>query len=209
MLTSILTPVVHGDDRRSSRRPWLHLAALHSLGMVASAALTGTVLSMLALAASRMVPGYRSLVPWVAAAVAVLYLPRQLGWTDFPPLLQSARQVPRRWAYDYPRWAASLLFGLGLGSGCYTRIVVPTFYLLVIWPFLAPGMVWPLIMWIAYGLARSANVWWLAMRAPLRSPMSHASTMVSLLTRRRNDLNRATAVLLAVVAAWSAAWLLR
>jgi hypothetical protein len=209
MLTSILTPVVHGDDRQSGRRAWLRLAALHSLGMIVSAALAGATLSGIAWAASRFVPGYRFVVPWVLASVALLYLPRLLGWADFPPLLQSTRQVPRRWAYDYPRWAASLFFGLGLGSGCYTRIVVPTFYLLVIWPLLAPGPVWPLVVWTTYGLARSCNVWWLALRAPLRDPFRHASTMVSVLTRRQNDLQLFNAVVLAIVAAWSAAWLLR
>lgn len=208
MLTSILTPVVHGDDRRS-RHAWLRLAALHSLGMIVSAALAGAVLSGMAWAVSRAVPEYRVVVPWVAASVALLYLPRLLGWIDFPPLLQSTRQVPRSWAYDYPRWTASLLFGLGLGSGCYTRIVVPTFYLLVIWPFLAPGLVWPLVLWTTYGLARSCNVWWLALRAPLRDPFRHASAMVSVLTRRQGDLQLANAVVLAIVAAWSAAWLLR
>ena len=61
------------------------------------------------------------------------------GLDLWPPLLQSTRQVPRSWAYDYPRWATALLFGLGLGSGLYTRVIVPTFYLLFAWPFLGDG----------------------------------------------------------------------
>jgi hypothetical protein len=204
MLSSILTPVVHGQ--RSGRRMWLRLAALHSLGMIVSAAAAGGALAIIALAASRLGAGHRSWAPWAAASVALLYLPKQLGWADFPPLLQSTRQVPRRWAYDYPRWATALLFGLGLGSGCYTRIVVPTFYLLLIWPFLAPGLVWPLVIWIAYGLARSFNVWCLALRAPLGDPFPYASKLMAFLTQRRNGMHLANALLFVAVAAWSLAW---
>src|SRR6185503_6281367 len=116
MLTSILTPVVHGEGQRVGRRVWLQLAALHTLGMIVSAAVAGGALATIAMAASRLGFEHHSWAPWAAASVALVYLPKQLGWADFPPLLQSTRQVPRRWAYDYPRWATAVLFGLGLGS---------------------------------------------------------------------------------------------
>src|SRR5262249_54151218 len=139
---------------------------------------------------------------WAGAAVAFLYLPRQLGWTRFPSMLQSTRQVPREWAYDYPRWATALLFGLALGSGCYTRIVTPTFSLLFAWPFLAAGFVCPLVIWGSYGLARSWLVWWLACSAPVGNPSPHTSKLIGALMRNREWMRRANAVLLLSVAVW-------
>src|SRR5262245_56289666 len=160
MLTSILPPVVHGGPRRSARLLWLRLAALHSLAATLSAAAVGAVVSAAAcgigLLGWPLVPWVR----WVTVGVVVVYLPRALCWTVGPPLVQSTRQVPRSWAYDYPRWATALLFGLGLGSGLYTRVIVPTFYLLFAWPFLGGDCFWSVALWAGYGLARSAHVWW-------------------------------------------------
>jgi hypothetical protein len=199
MLTSILPPVVDRDD---ARKLWLRLAALHSLGMVASATAVGGTLALLGWALGLRGERY---LPWVCAAgagLALAYLPRQLGWTRFPPLLQSCRQVPRRWAYEHPRWATALLFGLGLGSGCYTRVVVPTFYLLFVWSLASPGPVWPLVVWGSYGLARSSHVWWLACTAPKDDVITRAHHMNLTLFRRANWMHRLNAVVLAVSAVW-------
>jgi len=202
MLTSILTPVVHGDHQRPSRRQWLKLAALHSLGAFLAAAMVGGILASVSWAVSFM--GWRPLrwAYWGALVITLLYLPRQLGWIRFPPLLQSTRQVPRRWAYDYPRWTTALLFGLGLGSGLYTRIIVPTFYLLLVWPFLIQGFLLPVLIWSIYGLARSCNVWWLAWTATMPDPFSHAVKMTSVLVRRSSWVRRVNAILLLILAVW-------
>jgi hypothetical protein len=210
MLTSILVPVVHGADSASgrpsaSRRSWLGLAALHSLGNVVAATATGSVLVAAAALGSPWLGAQTT--PWALRAVALLallYLPREMGVTRMPPLLESTRQVPRRWAFDYPRWVGSLLFGLGLGSGLYTRVVSPAFYLLLLWPFVLPSVGWTLGAWFTYGLVRSANVWWLGLGAPLANPFPYASRITSLLLGRAQLMHRANAVLLVVVAAWSA-----
>src|SRR6266849_1266910 len=99
MLTSILPPVVDGQPGQA-RRLWLRLALLHSLGTMASAALVGGLLALLAWSIDRT--GWERWPFWLALLLTVAYLPRQLGWTKLPRLLQSTRQVPRRWAYDYP-----------------------------------------------------------------------------------------------------------
>src|SRR5262245_32179586 len=120
MLTSILSPAVGRDRNPSPRRPWFVLAAWHSLGSVVSATLLGAIL----VAAARWVdragirPGsWRwDWATGVVVSLVLLYLPRELGWTRWPPLLQSTCQVPRRWSWEYPRWATALLFGLGLGN---------------------------------------------------------------------------------------------
>jgi hypothetical protein len=201
MLSSIV-PVVDGKRARSARCAWLLLAFLHSLGASVSAAAIGGVLAAVCWALSRTGLSPWQVAPWCALLLALVYLPRQLGWTRFPPYLQSTCQVPRRWAVDYPRWLAALLFGLGLGSGLYTRIIVPTFYLLLVWPFLAPGFLWPVLLWGSYGWARSLHVWWLAGTAPPENSCATAYTLMFALTRKTRWMLRANAVLLLVVAGW-------
>lgn len=206
MLTNILYPVVHRKSYGLSRLPWLKVAMLHSLGTVLSAAAVGGSLGVLAWGVGRLAPQPSRWAYWSAIFVALLYLPRQLGWTRFPPFLQSTRQVPRRWAYSYPRWAAAFLFGLGLGSGLYTRIVVPTFYLLFVWPFLTAGFLWPAVIWSMYGLARSLHVWWLAWTAPLEDPLLHAHRLTFTLIDKASWMHRANVVLLVVIVVWLAVW---
>src|SRR5262249_43601279 len=143
--------------------------------------------------------------PFLAGLLLVLaYLPPQLGWAKVPPLLQSTRQVPRRWAVDYPRWVPALLFGLGLGSGGFTRVVVPTFYLLFLWPFLTPGLLWPVLIWCGYGLARSLHVWWLAWTAPADDLLPYINRVTVALLRRADRMHRANALVLALAAVWLA-----
>jgi hypothetical protein len=201
MLTSILPPVVHGQPGEA-RRLWLRLAFLHSLGTIASAALVGWLLALLAWGIDPT--GWQRWPFWLALGLVLAYLPKQLGWTRLPPLLQSTRQVPRRWAYDYPRWLTALLFGLGLGSGVSTRIVVPTFYLLFLWPFLTPGLLWPVLIWCGYGLARSLHVWWLACTAPPDDLLPYVNRATVALLRRAAWMHRANAVVLGLAAVWLA-----
>jgi hypothetical protein len=204
MLTSILPSVVHGGPRRSARLLWLWLAALHSLAMILAAAAVGGLVCAAAWGAGRLGWTLAPWVRWLTVAVAVLYLPKALGWTRWPRLLQSTRQVPRDWAVDYPRWAAALLFGLGLGNGLYTRVIVPTFYLLFAWPFLGEDFIWPVVLWASYGLARSGHIWWLAWTAAPGDPFPAACELTSVLMSRTQWMYRVNAVLLAAVAAWLA-----
>jgi hypothetical protein len=201
MLTSILPPVGHGQPGKA-RRLWLRLALLHSLGTTAAAALVGGLLALLAWSNDRT--GWERWPFLIGLMLVLAYLPRQLGWTKLPPLFQSTRQVPRRWAYDYPRWLTALLFGLGLGNGCYTRIVVPTAYLLFLWPFLTPGPFWPVLIWCCYGLTRSLHVWWLAWTAPPDDLFPYVNRVTVDLLRRANWMHRVNAMVLAAAAVWLA-----
>jgi hypothetical protein len=199
MLTSILTPVVDGS-RGSLRRNSIGLAALFSLGTVLSSLATGLILTALAFQLRMFLTS--RWVMWLATGIALLYLPRQMGWTDVPPLCQSTRQVPKRWSCDYPRWATALLFGCGLGSGFYTRISVPGFYLLVLWPFVQPGLVWPLLIWFCYGLVRSLSVWYAALRVRPNNFFSSLNQLLISVLRNASFVHRANAWLLVVVVAW-------
>jgi hypothetical protein len=201
MLTSIL-PVVHGDSQWQVRRTWVGLAAVHSLATVTAAAAVGAILAVVTSAVRGPETAVSPLACWCGALLSLVYTPRQFGWIHFPPLLQSRRQVPREWAYQYPRWASALLFGLGLGNGCYTRIVTPTFYLLFIWPFLMPGLLGSVAIWGCYGLARTVTVWWLACTAPVGDPFPSASKTIAALLRRGPQMRWANALLLLLVAAW-------
>jgi hypothetical protein len=202
MLGSILRPVVHGPPPLRTRRRWLGLAALHSLGTVAAAAALGGALTALAWALRRAGGQPLPAAAWLGALVALVYLPRQLGWARRPRLLQSRRQVPQHWAFLYPPGTTALLYGLGLGSGLYTAIIVPTFYLLLVWPFLAPGSLWPLLTWACYGLVRSAPLWWLAWTAPLDDPIPHATRLTFALVRHPVPMHRANGAVLGAAAAW-------
>jgi hypothetical protein len=148
----------------------------------------------LALAADWASTGRRAL--WIVAAAILVYVPRELGWWRFPPLLESTRQVPQRWARDYSTSMTALLYGLGLGSGLYTRIVAPTYYLLLAWPFVTGGFAGPVAAWCIYGLARSANLWWLAATAPVADPFTRSIRMVESLARQSGRMHRANAVII-------------
>jgi len=201
--------VGHGGRHQSQRRAWLRLAAIYSAGLVVSAGAFGAVLATLACVIARQNAHPSYWASWGLRGMAVLaliYLPRQLGWTRFPMLLQSTRQVPEAWKYKYPAWATALLFGLGLGSGCYTRIVVPTFYLLMAWPFLFSGFFWPVMIWSCYGLARSALVWRMAWAAPKEGPLSLAFRLIPALQGRSRLMHKTHAAILLMAAAWLVTW---
>jgi hypothetical protein len=84
--------------------------------------------------------------------------------------------------------------------------MVPTFYLLFLWPFLTPGFFWPLAIWCSYGLARSVLLWRLAWTAPPGNPLPTALSVVTSLTRRSAIMHRAHAYLLLLVAVWLLGW---
>ncbi len=96
----------------------------------------------------------------------------------------------------------ALLFGLGLGSGLYTRVIVPTFYLLFAWPFLGDSFWQPVALWAAYGLARSGHVWWLAWTAAPENPLPAASRLTFVLLSHSRWMYGVNAGLLAAAAAW-------
>jgi hypothetical protein len=184
----------------------MRLALLHSVGTTTAAAALGCGLVLASWSIGLLGVDAR---PWAwgaALVIGVVYLPRLMGWTLHPRMLQSCRQVPREWAFNYPRWATAILFGLGLGSGLYTRIVVPTFYLLLVWPFLIGGWGWPLASWSAYGVARSGHLWWLACTAPVNNPVPQMHKINSTLIRRSGSMRRANAALMLAVLLWLVAW---
>ena len=197
MLFSILPPVVNGGYSRMGRARWIGLSTLHSVSTIAAAVVVGSAVAVVARAAHTAFPAVTpGLSTTLAIGVAVGYLPRLLGWTRYPRLLQSRRQVPRRWAVDYPPWLAAILFGIGLGTGFYTRIVVPTFYLLILVPFVRPSVLATAVCWGSYGAARSLNVWWVAFFGSLPTPFDEAAGLTAAITRKSTMMVRANAMLL-------------
>jgi hypothetical protein len=182
------------------------LAVLHSFGNILAATSVGMVLSGLSWGLSRLNGASALWLVWLSLLVALLYLPREMGWTDKPPLLQSIRQVPSRWARCYPPWQTALMYGLGLGCGFGTRIVVPTFYLLVLWPFLLPGSWAPVGMWMLYGCVRSLPVWWMAATTSCDQIDGCGSRLAMTLMRSGAGMHRVNGLLLAVVAICLLRW---
>lgn len=203
MLTSILKPVVHGKKSRySARLAWSELVFFYTLTNCTASVLVGlTSLAIGNFLARQHIP-LEAWTLWSCMVVIAVYFPSQLGWSTGPPLIESTRQVPRTWAYDYPPWAAALLFGLALGNGLYTRIVVPTFYLLLLWSFLMPGSKLILVIWFVYGLTRSLNLWWLASAAQPPSPFFTAGRINARLVRNADWMYRGNAFVMMTAAAW-------
>lgn len=191
MLGSILTPAGGGRPSRA-RAVWARLAAAHSAGSMLAAASVGVLLAGLGSA----LPSAAGPARAMALATIALYLPRELGWTNWPPLLQSTWQVPREWIIDHPRPVGAFLFGLGLGTGFTTRLVVPTLYVLVLVSLLVRDPLAVVAIWAAYGLVRSLHLWWLVATGDPRNPIQRASEMGMRLIARRRWLHRLDAVLL-------------
>lgn len=200
MLGSIL-PAVGGDRKTRARARWLGLATAHAAGSTLAAALLGAALTGIAGALPEAWP-VESAAWAVAVAVAALYLPRSLGWADAPPLVQSCAQVPQAWSRRFRPATTAWLYGLSLGSGVYTRVMTPAYYLLWLLPFLAGGAAWAVGVWALYGLVRSGNVWLLAWQARPPSPMERATELSLGLASRTRWVRRlsAAALTLTVVA---------
>jgi hypothetical protein len=203
MLSSMF-PVVRGTSRRKARYYLIFLAALHSVGSVFSATALGGILALTSIALNDRNASTRPIFACLAIGVSVIYLPRVMGWWHYPPLLQSPQQVPRKWMIQYRGWRVALFYGLALGSGLYTSIVVPTYYLLILWPFLGAGTAWTLAMWSAYGFTRTLNAWWLACTAEPADPMQQANRVDRVICRctpwmfRVNALVMLAAILLVI-----------
>jgi len=175
MLGSIL-PAVGGETRAGARMRWLALAAVHAVGSTLAATLVGALLTGAARTLPDAWPVERA--AWAGAlVVAALYLPRSLGWTSGPPLVQSVAQVPQDWSWRFGPATTAWLYGVSLGSGVYTRVMTPAYYLLWLLPFAAGGAAWAIGAWALYGFSRSGHVWLLAWQAEPPNPMDRATEL--------------------------------
>src|SRR5918996_1376955 len=110
-MVETISPVVYGTRTR-----WAGALALHAVGATATAAGFGALVA----AAAGMLGA-----PWgraggaIVAAVAVLYLVRQLTGIRVP-VPQLRRQVPDWWRTYFGRPLAAFLYGAGLGVGFFT-----------------------------------------------------------------------------------------
>lgn len=204
MLGSILSPVGDGHRTTHTRLRWLGRAALYALASAASATTFAGLLLFVAWPISPENP-VRATAPLLAAAGALVYAPRLLTSLQWPPLFQSTWQVPRRWSVDYRRWQTALLFGLFLGSGISTRIVVPTYYLLIIWSFVLPDPGSVVTIWALYGFVRSLPLLWQAAIAPPSQPAIGGLQIVSIIMRNAKQMKLANGYLLLCVAFVAAA----
>ena len=110
-MVETISPVVYGTRTR-----WVGAVALHALGAAATAAAFGAVVA---------VAGALLGAPWgragavIVAAVAVLYLSRELTGVRIP-VPQLRRQVPDWWRTYFGKPLAAFLYGAGLGVGFLT-----------------------------------------------------------------------------------------
>ncbi len=196
MLGSILS--VGDGGARTQRYRWLVAAFAHMLSGAATAAIWGMLLSF---GVAPIVPCDTGMLVWVLVMLGPVYALRQLQWLPFPPLLQSSWQVPQRWQGLRSDFARAIAWGAALGPGFATRLVVPSYYLLVLWSLATPSAWWVVAIWAIYGATRGLHVLWLAVRAPIDAPVMGACSISHWLGKRTDRLLRSNVVTLIVTSA--------
>lgn len=143
-----INPVVHGNGRRG----WRRSMALYGLGAAASAGLAGAAIAWVG---SRVSGGLEQPAAFLlAAGLAVAYAIHELGgWTL--PAPQIEEQVPSGWRVRFPLPVASLLYGVVLGPGLFTRIFTSSYYVLVAWVFLLLEPAEGALVMLVHGAARA------------------------------------------------------
>ncbi len=196
MLGSIVS-VVHGARR--PRRLWITAAILHVLAGAVVAAAWGALLALVATVLAA--PDARGVVMWSTLILALVFVPRLLGWTRFPPMLQSTWQVPQRWQATQSTLGRATSYGAMLGPGLLTRILVPTYYILLLWSVVTPSAWVVIAVWGLYGAVRGLPVLWLAVSAPVDAPIEAGLSWSVRLGAATTAMFRANAMMLLATAA--------
>jgi sulfite exporter TauE/SafE len=134
-MVGTILPIGYGE-RAQGRQPtslWIH-----ALGNVTGAVGLGLVLGEIGQLATRARdrPGMTLLALGVTGGVAFLYSLREFGFAALP-IPQFKRQVPARWRLELRPRIAAWLYGLELGAGLMTFVVVSTFYVAALWSVFA------------------------------------------------------------------------
>lgn len=138
-----LGPAVRGAERGRQHR----LTILHSGGLLAGALIAGLALAI-AGGGARALDGRDFLRALEFAALAVALI--QLGGGRLP---QSRWQVPEHWRRHFDIDVLAIAYGLLLGVGVLTAVVVGAFWVFFAASLLlSPGIV--ILGWIAYAVGR-------------------------------------------------------
>jgi len=145
-----LGPVVDGAKPAARR-----VAMIHGVGLVVGAILMAFALSVIGASLTAVGLGFATNVLVTAALLAAF-----LQVFGLPPV-QSRWQVPERWRRLIEIDVLAAVYGLLLGFGVLTAVVVSAF-----WVFVALSLVvsptTALAGWLVYALTRSAGFWAIA-----------------------------------------------
>ncbi len=194
-----ITPLV-----KVARRDWGRTSGLFLGGALAGSALTGLVLGSVgewlrSLPAGQALSAVRGPLLIV---VMLLVAARELGvWRV--ALIERRRSVPRYWWSQMGRNRAALAYGFGLGLGFATHLGVATYYIPVAWTILYGTPATGLLVFLAYGLGRTAAV--VSSAAPVNSsddPFLRTASLRQMILERQHlihTVNGLAASFLAII----------
>jgi len=110
---------------------------------------------------------------WLAIAIALFAMARELGWVSYP-IPQLKRQTKDVWARIFPRKVAAMLWGLDLGLTFTTRITFSGVWVLAIVTILIGKPAFGAALFVLYWLGRALSLW----IAPLLMPDSSSTDWV-------------------------------
>ncbi len=195
-MVETISPVVYGTRTR-----WVGALVLHAVGATATAAGFGALVA----AAAAMLGA-----PWgraggaIVAAVAVLYLVRELAGIRVP-VPQLRRQVPDWWRTYFGRPLAAFLYGAGLGIGFFTFLGHGTLVVVTVGAASTGRPLWGALAMAPFGLSRGLAP---LVAARSREPedgrrlVDRLSSMSDGLRRGLNGLALGGIVVVAVATAW-------
>jgi hypothetical protein len=195
-MVETISPVVYG-----ARTRWAGALALHALGATATAAGFG---ALVAAAAAKLGAPWGRAGGAIVAAVAVLYLVRELAGIRVP-VPQLRRQVPDWWRTYFGRPLAAFLYGAGLGIGFFTFLGHGTLVVVTVGAASTGRPLWGALAMAPFGLARGlAPLVAAGSREPEdgRRLVDRLSSMSDRLRRGLNGLALAGILVVAVATAW-------
>lgn len=150
---------------------WLAEVIIYTLAGSLTSSFVGALLGLLGELVSTI--GFRKFGLWLAIAIALLAIARELGWVSYP-IPQLKRQTKDLWARLFPRKVAAMLWGLDLGLTFTTRLTFSGVWVLVIVTILVGKPAFGAALFALYWLGRVLSLW----IAPLLMPDSASTDWV-------------------------------
>lgn len=156
-MVGTIVPIVHRE------RPIIaaNILLLHAVGYVLSASAVGDTLAFIGNVLG--VAGHERVNTCVLSIMCLLGALNESGIITLP-LPQCRRQVSVRWRRRFNYFIMAFLYGLGLGVGISTRIIVSSVYVLLASCLLIGKPLMAVFVMSGFGFGRCLPVLWLSQR---------------------------------------------
>lgn len=144
-------PAVRGAEGR-------RLLFVHSIGLFGGATIMALITTLTAVGLASAVAGARAVVVPVAAGIVALWAVRVALGLGLP-FPSSSWQVPAYWRSVLPPQITMLAYGVLLGVGFLTAVVVPVYWCFLTASTLSQSIILNLIAWWIYAGARASSTW--------------------------------------------------